>query len=442
MISPSFARLLCPALAALSVSLTAGTLTAAPGSYYDSGDPTATEQYLLERINLARANPAAEGEMLANAANVDPNIAANYSHYGLNGGTLRSQFAGYRTRPPLAMNKILLGTARAHSVDQANSGQQSHTGSDGRAFDQRIIQAGYQWSLLAENVYAYTLTPFYGHVGLNADWGVSDFGHRKNIMSSNDDERYNTTREVGIGVVNAVAKKDAQGLSFGPLVVTEDFGAPSDRTKAFLVGVIYDDRNGNGQYDEGEGLGGVAVTPDAGDFYAVTGAAGGFTIPVPAGVASLTVTASGGGLGERRIKTVALNGADNAKLDFRAQDAPSVEAAPANVFAAATVVDANPLTGQPGVVKITRYGGGNSRTLSVPLRIGGGAISGVDYAALPGAALIPAGADSVDLPVIPLGNGAATTVKKMKVFVTSGPGYVVPNGTSQAKVRIWPANAP
>ena len=409
---------------------------------YDSGDPTPAEQYLLERINAARANPAAEGEMLASAPNGDPNIAVNYKHYGVDVNTIRSQFAGYSVRPPLAMNKILAGTARAHSLDQANSGVQSHVGSDGRTLQQRIVGAGYQWALMAENVYAYSLNPFYGHVGLNADWGVSDLGHRYNIMSCNpDDERYNAAKEVGISVVNAVAKKDAQKIPFGPLVVTQDFGAPSDRSKAFLVGVVYDDRNGNGQYDAGEGLGGVGIVPDAGDFYAVTGGAGGFTVPLPAGVSSLTVTASGGALGERRVKTVAVTAGINVKLDFHAQDAPTTEAVPANVFAAATVIEANPLTGQPGVVKITRYGGDNSRTLAVPLRIGGAAISGVDYAALPPQAIIPAGIDSVEMPVVPLGNGAATTVKKMKVFVTSGTGYVVPGGTSQAKVRILPVNA-
>ena len=424
----------------LGVVLVGGSLSASPATVYDSGDPTPTEQYLLERINVARANPAAEGDLLASAPAADANIAANYSHYGVSPATLRAQFAGYSARPPLAMNKILVGTARAHSLDQANTGVQSHTGSDGAAFDQRIIQAGYQWSLLAENVYAYTLNPFYGHVGLNADWGVPDLGHRMNIMSCNSDERYNGSKEVGIGVVNAVAKKDAQGNPFGPLVITEDFGAPSDHSKAFLVGVVYDDRNGNGQYDEGEGLGGVTVTPDSGDFYAVTGAAGGFTIPLPAGVSSLTVTAAGGGLGERRVKTVAVTAGVNAKLDFHAQDAPG--AAPETVSATATVVEANPMTGQPGVVRITRSGGDNSRALTVPLRVGGAAVGGVDYAPLPGAAILPAGADSVEMPVVPLGNASATTVKKVKVFVTSGADYVVPNGTGPAKVRILPAAAP
>ena len=435
-------RLLKSVLLSLAASAAAaGSLTAAPGTLYDSGDATPTEQYLLERINTARANPAAEGEMLANAGSVDAHIAANYKYYGVSPATLRTQFASYQARPPLAMNKILLGTARSHSIEQSNSGTQTHSSSDGTTFDQRIIQAGYQWSLVAENVYAYTLTPFYGHVGLNADWGVAELGHRNNIMSSNADERYNTTKEVGIGVVNAVAAKDTQGNAFGPLVITQDFGTPSDRSKAFFLGVVYNDLNGNGQYDDGEGLGGVTIMPDAGDFYAVTNAAGGFTIPLPAGVSTLTVTASAGGLGERRVKTVAVTAGVNVKLDFQSQDAPS--AASAEVVSAATsVVEANPKTGQSGIVKISRSGGDNSRMLTVPLHVGGAAIGGVDYASLPGAVTIPAGADSVDLPIVPLGNLAATMIKKVKVSVTSGDGFMVPNGNSHAKVRVLPAGAP
>ena len=143
MVLPSYFRLFRLALVSYAASAALTSLSAAPSIPYDSGDPTSTEQYLLERINVARANPAAEGEMLANAAAGDTNIAANYSHYGVNVNVLRSQFASYAARPPLAMNKILMGTARAHSQDQAVSGVQSHDGTDGSQFSSRIAQAGY-----------------------------------------------------------------------------------------------------------------------------------------------------------------------------------------------------------------------------------------------------------------------------------------------------------
>jgi len=82
---------------------------------YDSGDPSADEQVVLELINRARANPAAEGARLG--ININE---------GLAGGVLTAP------RPPLAMSKILLGTARAHSIDMYTHRYFAHNGSNGK----------------------------------------------------------------------------------------------------------------------------------------------------------------------------------------------------------------------------------------------------------------------------------------------------------------------
>src|SRR5436190_20798975 len=87
-------------LFALSVVFSIPHVISAAQTQYDSGDPTADEQLVLEMINRARANPAAEGQRLG----IDINE-------GLPGGETATQ------QPPIAMNKILLGTARAHSKD-------------------------------------------------------------------------------------------------------------------------------------------------------------------------------------------------------------------------------------------------------------------------------------------------------------------------------------
>jgi hypothetical protein len=50
----------------------------------------------------------------------------------------------------------------------------------------------------------------------------------------------------------------------------------------FLVGTVWVDSNGNNQYDPGEGIGGVRVDPDQGDFFAVTANSGGYAIPITA----------------------------------------------------------------------------------------------------------------------------------------------------------------
>src|SRR5437764_768751 len=49
-----------------------------------------------------------------------------------------------------------------------------------------------------------------------------------------------------------------QNSKVGPLVVTQDFATKAG-SKAELLGVAYNDKNGNGQYDQGEGQGNVEV---------------------------------------------------------------------------------------------------------------------------------------------------------------------------------------
>src|SRR5438477_7171641 len=84
----------------------AGVWTQAPAraaqTQYDAGDPPAAEQLVLEVINRARANPTAEGARLG----ID-----------ITEGLTATQVSEVMVRPPLAMNKILLGVARAHSQD-------------------------------------------------------------------------------------------------------------------------------------------------------------------------------------------------------------------------------------------------------------------------------------------------------------------------------------
>jgi hypothetical protein len=76
----------------------------------------------------------------------------------------------------------------------------------------------------------------------------------------------------------------------------------------FLVGTVWIDSNGNGQYDPGEGIGGVRVEPDQGDFFAVTANSGGYAIPITA-AGDYTVTFSGSmiAIPVNRTVTVAAN---------------------------------------------------------------------------------------------------------------------------------------
>ncbi len=402
----------------------AASASASPSQFYPQPAPSNSEQFLLEQINIARANPAAQGQMLAGIT--DPEILRYYSHYAVDTGKLRSDFAGYAAKPPLAFNAKLMASAREQSLDQAQHGFQGHDSTDGTHFDQRISDQGYAWGGLGENVFAYVENPFFGHVGLMADWGVPSLDHRANLL--NLDANFPMFKEIGISCVSSSLP------NFGPLVITEDFGAPADPAASFLVGVIYNDLNGNGQYDEGEGLAGVTVMPDGGVYYTTTTASGGFQIPLPTGSGTMTLTASGAGLGAPRVKSFNYGNATNVKVDFTPADAagPVVP----QVVLSTVASDATASAGQVGVIVIKRVGN-KSADLNVALQVGGTAVSGVDYDALPASVTIPAGQKSVSVTVSPLSD-AFSGVKKVKVQATPGANYTVVS--SKGKVRIIGAN--
>src|SRR5215218_7831196 len=80
---------------------------------YSIGSPTNEEQYYLELINRARANPPAEGVRLA--LTTDSNVVASYNYFGVNLVLMQSQFALIGSAQPLSMNATLTTAARAHS---------------------------------------------------------------------------------------------------------------------------------------------------------------------------------------------------------------------------------------------------------------------------------------------------------------------------------------
>ena len=403
-------------------------VAAAPTAAYPQAQPSSQEQYLLELINAARANPPAEGQLLANVT--DSEILRYYQYYKVNVGDMVSQFNGYAARPPLALNPDLMASSRQQSLYQAASGVQTHTSADGTTFDKRIGATGYQWSAVGENVYAYAENPFFGHVGLMADWGVPDLDHRENLL--NTDASYPIYREIGISAVPSSI------TNFGPLVITEDFGTPADSGVAYLVGVVYNDANNNGGYDEGEGLSGVTVSPDGTNFYAVTTDSGGFTIPLPAGGnGTLTITASGGGLGGNRVKTVAYTAGTNVKVDFTTADPVSVVVVPALPVVAMTAPSTlAKVSGHLGKVIVWRTGD-LSQPLSVSLSYGGTAVNGVDYAPMPTTVTVASGAGSATLKVRATNVGMASP-KKLKVSVVPSDSYSISaeKTKTEAKIKI------
>jgi len=260
---------------------------------YDSGDPTPEEQLVLEYINRARADPSAEGVRLRN----DP----NYLWKNLPGGGGPS---AVDVRPPLAMNKALLLSARFHNDDMYKNGFFGHQDTVyGNAWTRIKKGFGYPLTWGAENIASW-MSPTTSQDELMTDGDCLDSNacaHRINLFDPN-------YVEVGIGWLATAG------------YLTQDFAFQNPRSGSagpFLVGVVYNDLNGNNFYDIDEGISGVAIAPSTGTYYAVSSTSGGYAFPI-ATSGTITVTASGSGFGSIS-KTVSLTGA-NIKLDFTVQD--------------------------------------------------------------------------------------------------------------------------
>lgn len=244
-------------------------LAETPTVVYDHGDPTALEQYMLELINRARLNPTAEGIFLdtldtgyaQDARQRKPEFFTN----------LRQEFAAYPVAPPLVFNSQLLAAARLHSQDMVKRKYFDHVTPEGLSPGDRIKNQGYtEASTWGENIAGAGATNadevLQNHFGLSVDYdnvmhATSPFGHRLNLLNA----RF---KEVGIGNSGA----------YTPGYITQDFATTGNRI--FLVGVVYQDQNGNQFYDPGEGLAGVTVKPSEGKYYAVTSRSGGYAIPL------------------------------------------------------------------------------------------------------------------------------------------------------------------
>lgn len=279
---------------------------------YSIGQPTDDEQLYLELINRARANPTAEGIMLANTGS--PEVLSEISFYGVNLNLMKTEYAALPERPPLAMNAALTNSARLHSQFQFDTATQGHVGSGGSTLGTRALAAGYNFTSLGENVYAFVKHTLHGHAGLQIDWG-NDIPADTDGMQAGRPHRVNihgNFREVGIGIV--LGTNTVSSNTVGPQLVTQDFGN-STADSAFVTGLAYYDMNGNSFFDPGEGIGGLTVNVDGSNFHAVTAGTGGYAVPVSTTDTTRAVTFSG--LNASAVQNAVISGGANVKVDFK-----------------------------------------------------------------------------------------------------------------------------
>ena len=249
------------------------------------------EQYLLELINRARANPTAE----ATRFGIDLNE-------GLSPGSISAA-----AKQPLAANDLLNAAAAGHSQWMLQADVFSHTGRGGSSAGDRIEDAGYdEWRTWGENI------SYRGGGDVRSRAVVENHheglfrssGHRENILN----DRFS---EIGLG------QEYGEFRGFNASMLTQNFA--SDRGDPFLLGVVFNDRDRDGFFDPGEELPGVSVRA-AGQGATATGAGGGYEMRVDDG-ASFAVSFSGG----RLAGPIWINsriGDENVKLDLRVLLAP------------------------------------------------------------------------------------------------------------------------
>jgi hypothetical protein len=268
---------------------------------HEHGDPTVYEQLMLELVNRARANPAAEAARFG----IDLNDS-------LPPGTISAT-----PKPPLAFHPLLITAARGHSDWLLANDVFTHEGAGGNTPGDRMEAAGYpfagQWGW-GENI------AWKGTTGTPnlTDYTVAEHenlfrshGHRENLMNADFDE-------IGIGVRSGVFTTlgtNGKLVNYNAVMAAQNFALSGGTPGPLVLGVVYQDTNGDKAYSVGEGLAGVTVSPATGSGYAVTSASGGFAFPTGQTSGTLAVTISGPGVAAPITKNVTV-AATNVKVDF------------------------------------------------------------------------------------------------------------------------------
>jgi serralysin len=350
--------------------------------------PTAYEQYVLQLINRARANPGAEVTRLSGSTwGDDPTLVPGTAYpapqtpslnEGLPAGTIVDT-----PEPPLAFNADLTLTSEDYSQTLlSDESPITHT-LNGTTPTSRAQANGYAGQAgenlaIVANSAAMPVSAAVAeqlHDNLFVDNNVTGRGHRLNLL--------NTTsgyREVGIGLAASSDYTAFGSATPNAVLLTEDFGVPADNNP-ILTGVAFADANNNHFYDPGEGLGNVTITAtrtsDNAVFSTTTWTAGGYSLQLAPGTYS--VTASGNGISTPSPIVVTLS-TQNVEEDFTpgavATTAPTVvtQPAPQTVSAGSNVTFSAAVSGTPTpTVKwqvssnggaFTNIPGANSTTLS------------------------------------------------------------------------------
>jgi len=222
-------------------------------------------------INRARFAPEREADRLGltNAlpgGHPDYDVCENTNTPNDFGPTTNEWRLWTLARGPLAPNERLSRAAATHARDMAETGVFSHYSPSGKYYplgsdpSQRARQEGYTntitgyyenlaWGARGSTIGypAYGETPQNVHGGLFVDNTAISRGHRQAILNAN-------ATEIGLG---AYRTNSYDGYYWTEDYDVQDFGR--NGTNHFFTDTLFHDANTNGVYDEGEGVGGIAI---------------------------------------------------------------------------------------------------------------------------------------------------------------------------------------
>ena len=272
---------------------------------------TALEQYFVELVNRARADPAAEARRLQVPLNE-----------GLAPGTISAA-----AKEPLAIVNALARAADSHSADMVARNFFDHVNPDGDTPYDRATDAGWRASrgFVGENIAGlFTFRNTVATIAVIDDHHLGLFeseSHRENTF----EPEYS---EIGIGQAFGPYRLDGTRYPESSLV-TQNF---ADGGRTYITGVVIDDKDGDAFYDVGEGLGNVSVSVTSASaglgssvsvsYSGATYAAGGYAVEVPR-AGTYEVIFSGGALDGEVRATVRVAG-QNVKVDAFADDAIAI----------------------------------------------------------------------------------------------------------------------
>lgn len=221
-------------------------------------EPNAEEQLLIYLLNKARSDPPAYGK------------------------SIELDLTGVAPQHALAVNKELTASSRFRADDMLKRNYFDHVDPDGMGPNSRALEFGYalgrnyKRDKIINNIES--ICAGYDKAGdilksLIVDEGIENLGHRKQLLGMQP--FHALAREIGVGILprgTLTAKYEAY--------CTIHLAA-RDLNGSFVTGVVYDDKNANGAYDVGEGIGGATVSADVAKTLSLSH--GGFSLFLPRG---------------------------------------------------------------------------------------------------------------------------------------------------------------